>query len=111
MMRCAVLAPTPGSVCSCATDAAFRLTGAPGVARALRAAGALAFDAAPPAGADLLAGAGLPVCADAAGTPADAIETTKKTMTDVSRRMVSSRIEVCVKAHGAGLPKGEVGPL
>src|SRR3954462_523617 len=99
MMRWAVLAPTPGRVCNCESEAAFRLTGALGVARALRAAGAFDFDAAAPDGGGLPAAAHLPVaaglllCADAAGTPAAAIEATKKAMTNVSRRMLSSRVE------------------
>src|SRR3954471_8781068 len=100
MMRWAVLAPTPGRVCNCESEAAFRLTGALGVARALRDAGAFDdFEAAAPDGADfpaaadLPAAAGLLLCADAAGTPAAAIETTKKAMTNVSRRMLSSRVE------------------
>src|SRR4051812_29558738 len=95
MMRCAVLAPTPGSVCNCAIDAAFRLTGALGVARAVRAAGAFDFAVAVPAGAGLLPGAALWVCAMAGGTPARAIVMPKKTITNASRRMLSSRIESC----------------
>src|SRR4051794_13550619 len=111
MMRWAVLAPTPGRVCNCEIVAAFRLTGALGVARALRAAGAFDFDAAAPDGADFPAAADLPVaagllpCADAAGTPADAIETTKKAMTNVSRRMLSSRVETDGRPTASDLAK------
>ena len=54
MMRWAVLAPTPGSVWSCATEAAFRLTGALGVARAALVADVLDFDVAVPPWPDLL---------------------------------------------------------
>src|SRR6266550_1072333 len=43
-MRCAELAPTPGSVCSCAADAELRLTGLAAVARALELAVARALE-------------------------------------------------------------------